>query len=124
MFASAARTLGQNDWPETTQKLIPPHKTRDCKPGGGAVLLGSLALPETAQKRIPPHKTRDCKPGGGAVLLGSLTLLLSSRAPLPIKVSCAVSMCVSSDNSLPSVRQEPTVGPQMGSLFPQHLHLQ
>ena len=52
------------------------------------------------------HKTWDCEPHGRAVLLGSLTLLLSTRVPLPNKVSCFVSMCVSSDNSFPSVRQE------------------
>ena len=52
------------------------------------------------------HKTRGCEPRGRAVLLGSLTLLLSTRAPLPNKVSCFVSTCVSSDNSFLSVRQE------------------
>jgi hypothetical protein len=34
------------------------------------------------------HKTQDCKPRALAVLLGSLSLLLSTRAPLPNKVSC------------------------------------
>ena len=51
------------------------------------------------------HKTRGCEPRGRAALLGSLTLLLSARAPLPSKVSCFVSICVSLDNSFLSVRQ-------------------
>ena len=37
--------------------------------------------------------------------------MLITRASLPNKVSCSVSTCVSSDNSLLSVRQEPTLGP-------------
>ena len=57
------------------------------------------------------HKTWDCEPHGRAVLLVSLTLLLSAPVPLPSKVSCFVSTCVSSDNSFPSVKQEPTPGP-------------
>ena len=36
------------------------------------------------------HKTQDCKPHDLAVLLGSLSLLLSTRVPLPNKVSCFV----------------------------------
>ena len=36
--------------------------------------------------------------------------------PCPAK-SCSVSRCVSSDNSLPSVRQEPSFGPWKGSPF-------
>ena len=44
-----------------------------------------------------------------AVLLGSLILLLSTRVPFPIK-ALALSGRVSSDNSFPSVRQEPTLG--------------
>jgi len=44
----------------------------------------------------------------------SLTLLLSNWAPLPTKVSCFVGICVSSDNSLLSVK-EPTLGPLKGS---------
>ena len=63
------------------------------------------------------HKTQDCKPGGRAVLLGSLTLLLSTRVPFPNKISCFVSTCVSSDNSFPSVRQEPSFGLWKGSPF-------
>ena len=49
-----------------------------------------------------------------AVLLGSLTLLLSTQVPFPNKISCFVSACVSSDNSFPSVRQEPSFGLGMG----------
>ena len=41
--------------------------------------------------------------------------------PFPI-VSCFVSICVSLDNSFPSVRQEPILKPWKGSLFLQHLH--
>ena len=39
----------------------------------------------------------------------------------PIKISCFVSRCVSSDNSFPSVRQEPSFGPWKGSPFLQQL---
>ena len=63
------------------------------------------------------HKTRDHKPRGRAALLGSLTLLLSTWVPLPNKVSCFVSTCVSSNNSFLSIRQEPTLGPRKGSPF-------
>ena len=48
------------------------------------------------------------------VLLGSLTLLLSTQVPFPNKISCFVSACVSSDNSFPSVRQQPSFGLGMG----------
>ena len=56
-----------------------------------------------------------------AVLLGFLTLLLSTRVPFPNKISCFVSTCVSSDNSFPSVRQEPGFGPWKGSAFLQQM---
>ena len=39
-----------------------------------------------------------------AVLLGSLIIPLSPRLPLPNRASCFVSLCVSLDNSFPSVR--------------------
>ena len=68
-------------------------------------------------------KTQGYEPCGRAVLLGSLTLLLSTWVPLPNKVSCFVSTCVSSDNLLLSVRQEPTFGLWKGSLFLQHIWL-
>ena len=45
------------------------------------------------------------------VLLGFLTLLLSTWVPFPIEISYFVSTCVSSDNSFPSVKQEPSFGP-------------
>ena len=61
------------------------------------------------------------KPEGRAVLLASLTLLLSAWAPYPNKISCFVSMCVSSDNSFPRGRQEPRFGPWKGSPFLQQL---
>ena len=56
-----------------------------------------------------------------AVLLGSLTLLLSTRVSFPNKISCYVSTCVSSDNSVLSVRQEPRFGPWKGSAFLQQM---
>ena len=57
---------------------------------------------------------------GRAVLPGSLTLLLPTRAPLPDKVCCLVSTHVSSDNSLLSVRQEPTFEPWKGCSLLKH----
>ena len=48
-------------------------------------------------------------------------LLLSTRVPFPNKVSCFVSICVSSDNSFLSVRQEPSFGPWKGSPFLQQM---
>ena len=78
-------TLSQNDWPETTWKLILSQKNKDCESWGRAVLLGSQ------------------------------TLLLSAWVPLPNKVSYLVSTCVSSDNSFPRVRQEPALRPWKGS---------
>ena len=38
------RTLSQNDWPETIQKLTPLLQTEDCEPRGREVLLCSLTL--------------------------------------------------------------------------------
>ena len=55
------------------------------------------------------------------VLLCFLTLLPSTRVPFPIKISCFVSTRVSSDNSFPSVRQEPSFGPWKGSAFLQQM---
>ena len=69
------------------------------------------------------HKTRHCEPHSKAVLLVSLTLLLSTRVPFPNKISCFVSTCVSSDNSFPSVRQEPSFGPWKGSPFLQQCRI-
>ena len=65
--------------------------------------------------------TQKLIPRGRAVLLASLTLLLSTRVPFPNKISCSVSACVSSDNSFPSVRQEPSFGPWKGSVFLQQM---
>jgi len=56
-----------------------------------------------------------------AILLGSLTILLSAWTPFPNKISCFISTCVSSDNSFPSVRQEPSFGPWKGSPFLQKM---
>ena len=69
--------------------------------------------PETNPITINP----DHQPCDRAVPLGSLTLLLSTRVPFPNKISCSVGICVSSDNSFLSVRQEPSVGPWKGSPF-------
>ena len=69
------------------------------------------------------YKTRDCKPLGRAILLGSLTLLFSAWAPLPNKVSCFVSTCVPSDYLFLSVRQEPPFGPWKESPFLQQLSI-
>ena len=44
---------------------------------------------------------------GRAVLLGCLTLLLSAQGPLPNKVSCLVSTCISLDNPFPSGNEPP-----------------
>ena len=93
MHTPPAKTLSQSDWSETTWKLIP-------------IVI----------------EPRDCEPHGRAVLLGSLTLLLFSWAPLPNKVSCFVSTCVSSDNSFLNVRQEPTLRPWKRSPFLAHFY--
>lgn len=70
-----------------------------------------------ARKGPQAHKSRGCELRGRVVLPASLTLLPSARAPLPNKASCSVGTCVSPDNSFPSVRQEPTLGPWKGSPF-------
>ena len=69
-------------------------------------------------------KLKTASPCGRAAPLGSLTLLLSTRVPLPNKISCFVSTCVSSDNLFLSVRQEPSFGPWKGSPFLQQCGLQ
>ena len=79
---------------------------------------GNTVCPSTSQNH---HKTRHCEPPGRAVFLGFLTLLLSTHVPFPNKISCVVSTCVSSDNSFPSVRQEPSFGPWKESLFLQQM---
>ena len=40
------------------------------------------------------------------------------QVPFPNKISCFVSTCVSLDNSVPSVRQEPSFGPWKGFPLP------
>ena len=70
-----------------------------------------------ARNESHQRKTPDSEPRGRAPLLGSLPQLLSSAAPLPDSVSS----CVPSDNSFPTVRQEPTLRPQKGSPFLQHV---
>ena len=71
----------------------------------------------------PHHKTRACESHGRAILWVSLTLLISALVSLPNEVSSFVSKCVSSDNLLPSVTQEPTLRPWKGSPFLQHWDL-
>ena len=46
---------------------------------------------------------------------------LSAQAPLPNKVSCFVSTCVSLDSSFLSVRQEPSFRPRKRSSFLQRM---
>ena len=72
--------------------------------------------PETNPVTIKPETASLC---GTGVLLGFLTLLLSTQVPLPNKVSCFVS----SDNSFPIVRQEPTLRPWKESPFLQQTGL-
>ena len=68
-----------------------------------------------SQTQLSDRTELNWEPCGKAVLLGSLTLLFFTYVPLSNKVSCFVSTCVSSDNSLLSVRQEPILGFQKGS---------
>ena len=75
---------------------------------------GFPSLPPTQGSHQPAFR-------GYLGLLGFLTLLLSTRVPFPNKISCFVSTCASSDNSFPSVRQEPSFGPWKGSLFLQQM---
>ena len=91
-----------------------PKKYLEYAVSQGGVVRGSTLI-ETAHPG---------QPGSRAVLLGPLTLLLSARAPFPNKISCFVSTCVSSDNSFPSVRQEPSFGPGKGSPFLQQTNCQ
>ena len=60
------------------------------------------------------------EPQGRAVCLASLTPLLSAWMSCLNKVSCFASMCVSLDNSFPSVRQGSTLEPWKRSPFLQH----
>ena len=83
--------------------------------------LISLHQPEEFGKGLKETPPVHCEPRGRAALLGFLTLLLSTRVPFPNKISCFVSTYVSSDNSFPSVRQEPSFGPWKGSLFLQQM---
>ena len=91
-----------------------PKKYLEYAVSQGGVVRGSTLI-ETAHPG---------QPRGRAVLLGSLTLLLSNQVPFPNKISCFVSTCVSSDNSFPSVRQEPSFGPWKGSPFLQQTNCQ
>ena len=83
--------------------------------------LISLHQPEEFGKGLKETPPVHCEPRGRAALLGFLTLLPSTRVPFPSKVSCFVSTYVSSDNSFPSVRQEPSFGPWKGSLVLQQM---
>ena len=83
-----------------------------CVPPGRTLSLNDG--PETTCKSYP-HETLDCKPCGRAALLSPLTLLLQDPAPV---TSLDLSTCVSSGNSFPGVRQEPTLGPLKGFPHP------
>ena len=87
-MGAPGRTLSQSDWPETSGETHP-----------------ITIKPETAS-HMAEHSSwvpsPSCSPPG---------------RPFP-KMSLALfSMCVSVDNSFPSVRQEPTLGPWKGSPF-------
>ena len=87
-------------WPESLlAECCTHHQERLC-----VRMIG-----QRSQKPTHNHKTWDSEQSGRAVLLGSLTLLNPAQVSLPSKASCFVSACVSSDNSLPSVRQAPTL---------------
>ena len=75
--------------------------------------------PETNPITIQPEAAES---HGRAVLLGSLKVLLSTQVPFLNKVSWFVSICVSSDNSFSSVRQQPSFRPWKGSPFLQQVH--
>ena len=51
------------------------------------------------------------------ILLGKGTREIgrATQGPFPYKISCFVSTCVSSENSFPCVRQQPSFGPWKGS---------
>ena len=67
------------------------------------------------------HKTQDCEPVAEQSPAFPYPPALYPGA-LPNKISGFVSTCVSSDNSFPSVRQEPSFGPWKGSPFLQQKH--
>ena len=68
--------------------------------------------PETNPITIKPETTSH-----EAEQFSWVPLLFSTRVPFPNKISCFVSTCVSSDDSFPSVRQEPSFRPWKGSPF-------
>lgn len=77
-----------------------------------------LESPETGQARLLARDNQEThpitikpEPRDRGVLL-----LLSTQAPLPSKASCVISICVSSDNSFPSVGRQSTPGPGRGHL--------
>ena len=72
---------------------------------------------KTTQKLIPSPENRRLWQSNSP---GFPYILLSAQVAFPNKILCFVSTFVSSDNSFPSIRQEPTFGPWKGSPFLQH----
>ena len=100
-------------------------KPMGCSTPGFPIFHHLLELPQIRIHWVGDALQPSCpllSPSSPAVLLGSLTLLLSTQVPFPNKISCFVSTCVSSDNSFPSIRQEPSFRPWKGSPFLQHYH--
>ena len=115
------RSKWDTTWPSTSQN--PPRwhpswlsiacATRKDSESEGLARDNPETNPITIKPGTASHVTEQfswaplpsCSPPGG---------------PLPSKVSCFVSMCVSSDNSFLSVRQAPHLRPWKGSPFLQH----
>ena len=96
----------------------PPHWNSSCVT---RKKLESEWLARPSGNSPHHHRTQDCESSGRAVIPGSRTLLLYiCSTSLANKVSCFASMCVSSDNSFSSIRQEFTFGPWKCSPFLQH----
>ena len=91
MCVPPRRALIQTDWPKTTRKLIPS--------------------PQNLRLRVT-WRSRSSPPGF------PYSAVLCPGTPAP---SSFVSLCVSSDNSLLSVGQQPTLWPWKGSPFLQQL---
>ena len=103
-YQSLCATIWNPSW------LSDTHTTRKDPESGWLAEVNLEANSIAAKPEAANHTSR-------AVLLGSLALPLSAEAPLPSKVSCCVSTCVSSGNLFPSARQEPILGPWKGSSF-------
>ena len=84
--ASPGRTPSHGNWPETTETNLVTLKLEAAS--YMAELFSGVRLPYCSLPRAP--------------------------TPHPHEVSCFLSMCVSWNNSFPTVRQEPTLGPWKG----------